>query len=460
MIRAALLIPLFMLGCKGQQQVQDTESVPVAAQPPEWVRSRPVSSAYYIGIGIGNKAKAEATETARKNALDQLAQEISVRVEGNSILFTADGRNRFDETFTSTIKTTTLEQLEGYELVDSWDSPTEHWVYYRLSKSEHARLKAQRKAAAIGTALDHHQRSIAGAASGDLRTAMDQDLRALIAMKAYWGENDLVDLNGKQVPLVNEVFGHLQGLSAGIRISVLPDRCELDYDNHFKRELLITATWGDGKNTNDLPQLPLRIGYAGLDGPVSEAKSTDGEGRLRLSVQRASVSQSGNEVLVRPDMDALVSKELEPAIVTALIGSLTVPQARAPITVRLPRVLLKAQESNLGVAVGDAGIAAIMREELTRSGFRLVEREADAEVLLVLNAATRPGGEANGFATAYLDLTYSFQDRKTKDIIFQGAKQSVKGIQLSPEKAGLDAFKKAGQEVRREMVPGIISAFQ
>lgn len=460
MIRAALLVPLFMLGCKSQQQVPDTDAVPAAAQPPEWVRSRPVSSAYYIGIGIGSKSKAEANETARKNALDQLAQEISVRVEGNSILFTADGRNRFDETFTSTIKTTTQEQLEGYELVDSWDSPSEHWVYYRLSKSEHARLKAQRKAAAIGTALDHHQRSIASMATGDLRTAMDQDLRALIAMKAYWAENDFVELGGKQVPLVNEVFGHLQGLTSGIRINVLPDRCELDYDNRFKRELLITAAWGVGKNANDLPQLPLRISYAGLDGPVSESKSTDGEGRLRLSVQRASVSQSGNEVIIRPDMEALVSKELEPAIVKALVGSLTLPQVGVPITVRMPRVLLRAQESNLGASVGDAGIAAIMREELTRSGFRLVEREADAELLLLLNASTRPGGEANGFATAYLDLTYSVQDRKTKDILFQGAEQSVKGIQLSPEKAGLDAFKKAGQVVRREMVPGIINAFQ
>jgi hypothetical protein len=28
------------------------------------------------------------------------------------------------------------------------------------------------------------------------------------------------------------------------------------------------------------------------------------------------------------------------------------------------------------------------------------------------------------------------------------------------EKAGLDAYKKAGQEVRKEIVPGILGAFQ
>jgi len=460
MTRLLLFVTLSaLLACKGGQTVQEAPP-PAPDARPEWVRSRPVSSAYYVGVGLGIKARADAVESARKSALDQMAQEISVRVEGSSILFTADGRNRFDESFTSTIKTTTQEQLEGYELVDSWDSPTEHWVYYRLSKAEHARLKAQRKAAAIGSAVDLHQRAIASIASGDLRAAIDQDLRALIAMKAYWGENDVVDLNGKQVPIVNEVFSHLQALTAGIRLTLLPERCELDYANRFRREVLVSAAFAEGKLGRDLPQLPLRIAYAGLDGPVVEQKTTDADGRLRISVQRAAIAQSGNDLLLKPDMDALVSKDLEPEVVKALLGSLTVPEARAPISVRMPKVFMRAQETSLGAAVGDAGIAVILREELTRSGFRLVDRETEAELLLQLNCSTRPGGESNGFATAFLDMTYTFHDRKSQDIVYQGAKQSVKGIQLSLDKASLDAYKKAGQELRREVVPGIISAFQ
>lgn len=202
MRRAALIAALVFVACKGSQQAQTPPSPPPDTRP-EWVRSRPVSSAYYIGIGLGSKARGDAQDVARKNALDQLAQEISVRVEGNSLLFTADGRNRFDETFTSTIRTTSTEQLEGYEAVDTWESPTEVWMYYRLSKSEHARLKAERKAKAIATALDLHQRSRTSIAAGNLREAVDQDLRALIAMKAYWGENDLAELDGKQMPLAN-----------------------------------------------------------------------------------------------------------------------------------------------------------------------------------------------------------------------------------------------------------------
>ncbi len=135
-------------------------------------------------------------ETAKKNALNDLASEISVTVEGNSLLYTLDRKNQFDETFTSTIKTSTSEQIEGFELVDTWENGTEYWTYYRLSKAEHARIKAERKARSIASALDLHGRSKAALASGDLRSAFDQDLRALLAMKEYWGENDVVDLDG------------------------------------------------------------------------------------------------------------------------------------------------------------------------------------------------------------------------------------------------------------------------
>lgn len=463
MMRGAIVAVLALLGaCKGREAAQPAVTPPPAAQaePPGWVRSRPVNGAYYIGIGLGSKARPDAQETARKNALNELASEISVKVEGNSLLYTADGRSRFDESFTSTIRTTTQEQIEGYELVDTWESPTEYWSYYRLSKAEHARIKAERKATAIAHAVDLFKRARAGADAGDLRSAIDFDLRALIAMKAYWGENDQVDLDGRQVPLVNEVFGHLQALTSGIRFNLLPERCDLNYANGFRREMLISASYGSNGRSRDLPQLPVRITYSGQDGPVTELKNTDADGRVRTTVQRVAVSANGNDLVVRPDMDALVSKELEPVLVKALVGSLTVPEARATIDLRLPRIFMRATETNLGAPVGDAGIAVILREELTRAGFRIVDREADAELLLQLTCSTRSGGEANGFHTAFLDATYAFRDRRTQDVVHEGARQGVKGIQLSMEKAGLDAYKKAGQEVRKEIVPGILGAFQ
>ncbi len=462
MRKFVLIVPIFILfACKGSKPSTDIPGKdPVAqVQRPVWVGSRPVSDGYYVGIGMANKTRPDVLETAKKNALNDLASEISVTVEGNSLLYTLDRKNQFDESFTSSIKTSSNEQIAGFELVDSWEDGAEYWTYYRLSKAEHARLKAEKKAGAMSTALDYHARSKQSIAAGDLRTAFDQDLRALLAMKEHWGENDVVEVDGKQVPLVNELYADLQKLTSGVQLTILPERCELTYANHFKRELLITAVYKNGTASRDLVQLPLFITFPGTGGKVTELKNTDAEGQARTTIQRIDAGAQVKEVLVKLHLDELISREMDRTLVKALVSSLTVPEQRAIIDLKMPKVFMKAQESNLGQPVHDAGVALAVREELTTKGFRFVENAGDAELLLILNASTRQGGEANGFFTAFLDVTYSFRDRKSQEVVYEGGKQGVKGVQLNYQKAGLESFKKAIPDIRKELVPGIMNAF-
>jgi len=103
-----------------------------------------------------------------------------------------------------------------------------------------------------------------------------------------------------------------------------------------------------------------------------------------------------------------------------------------------------------------AGIATGIKEELTAKGFRFTGRPADADLLLDLRASTREGGESNGFFTALLDVTWSFRDRRTNEVVAEGGRQGVKGIQLDYAKAGLDAYKKAGSDLRKELVNAML----
>jgi hypothetical protein len=454
-----LMLLIALGGCRDKRAVVEPVAPPDASvERPAWVRARPTTSDYYVGVGLANKARPDHLETAKKNALNDLASEISVVVEGNSLLYTLDQRSRFDESFTSTIRTRTSEQLEGFELVDSWENGTEYWTYYRLSKAEHARIKAERKARAIANAKDLFSRSRSMLATGDLRGAFDMDLRALLAMRDHWGENDVVDLDGKQVPLVNEVFSDLQRLTTGVRISILPERCELAFTEGFRRELLISAAHGPNGNTRDLVQLPLVITYPGHAGKVTELKNTDGSGQSRTTIQRVAIDAVAPEVLVRLDMDALVSKELDAALVRPIVASLTVPEKRAPIDMRMPRVFMRTTETNLGAPMKEGGIAVVLREELTRRGFRFVEREQESDMLLDLQASTRQGGESNGFHTAFLDVTFTFRDRKSGDVVHEGGRQGVKGVQLDYQRAGIEAYKRANQDVRNDLVPAMLNS--
>ncbi len=46
-----------------------------------------------------------------------------------------------------------------------------------------------------------------------------------------------------------------------------------------------------------------------------------------------------------------------------------------PIDLQMPKVFMRSKETNLGQPVGDAGVATVVREELTTKGFRFVDRE-------------------------------------------------------------------------------------
>lgn len=453
---AALLV---LAACKGHKEaVKDPATTSAAGTPaPVWVSTRPSGDFDYIGIGSCPKARADYQESAKKGALNDLASEISVRVEGNSLLSSLDDKTHFTETFNSNIRTTTNEQLEGYEMVDTWQNDKEYWVYYRLNKAEHARIKNARKNQALDLAKDGYLRAAQQLAIGDLKGAFDQDLRGLIAMKEYWGESDVVAVGDRQVPLANEIFADLQRLTNGVRFAALPERCALDYGNRFKRELLISAAFADGRDSRDLVQLPVSINYQGLNGKVSESKSTDTEGHVRTTIQRVEMSGAATDLVVRLNLDELVSKELDPVFVKPLVSSLTVPELRVPIDRTMPKVYITSEETNLGRTVA-VGIATGIKEELTSKGFRFTDRASDADLLMDVKASTRQGGESSGFYTTLLDATYVFRDRRTNETVVEGGKQGLKGIQLDYVKAGMDAYKKAGNELRKDLVSSMMNA--
>jgi hypothetical protein len=263
-------------------------------------------------------------------------------------------------------------------------------------------------------------------------------------------------VGGKPVSLSNQLFADLQAKTSGIRLTVLPERCALDYANHFKREMLITATFADGGHA--LAQLPIVTTYPGPDGAVTESRNTDGEGRARTTVQRVDLAATAPEMVVRPDMDALVSKDLDPAFTIPLLGSLTIPEAHVPIDRTMPKVFIRSSEKNLGQPLTDAGLALPIKEALTSQGFRFTGKYAEADMEMTVTADTHAMGESNGFFTANLDASVTVRDRRSGETVYEGGQQNVKGIQLTYAKAGLDAYKKGVQDLRTGLVSALMNA--
>ena len=119
---------VFLVGCSGVKEIGLPEVI-----YPNWISSRPISSAFYIGIAKASKQTSDYQAIAKQNALADLSSEISVTLSSASIFHQIDKGETYREEYQALIQVESQKQLEGYTLVDSWESESEYWMYYQLS---------------------------------------------------------------------------------------------------------------------------------------------------------------------------------------------------------------------------------------------------------------------------------------------------------------------------------------
>ena len=95
-----------------------------ANKKPSCVSQRPVNESYYVGVGIAPKANSTQSyqQAAKKEALNDLISEIKVTVSSNSVLQSLQNNAEFKQQFESQVKITALNEIENYEVVDSWEN--------------------------------------------------------------------------------------------------------------------------------------------------------------------------------------------------------------------------------------------------------------------------------------------------------------------------------------------------
>jgi hypothetical protein len=247
----------------------------------------------------------------------------------------------------------------------------------------------------------------------------------------------------------------LQNMASGVRFSAQPDPLTLNLANGFQRELAIAATYTNGGQA--MAQLPIIVSFPKHSGEAEMNKATDAQGHASALVNGIDLSAKPMEVIVRLDLEALKGEGFDAVMMKPVLASLTLPEKRVPITVVLPKVFVTGTERNMARPVADGPCTAALKEELANAGFRATDRKADAELLLEITANAAPAGESNGFHTATLDLSLVARDRNG-EVLYQGGRQGLKGIQLNDEKAGNDAFKKATAAVHTELFPAFLNA--
>ena len=455
------LLFTFVLGaCTGPKKATDTKQEPITQGPaiPSWIQARPLNSAYYIGIGSASKLKEplDYQQIAKKNALNDLSSEIRVIVEGESFLNTIDRNYNFEEEFRSQISTRVLEDIQDFEVVDAYETPSEYWVYYRLSKAEHARIKKEKKDRTLNAAFDLFTKGKDAISNSNFSAGFDMQLRALFEMKDYWNEVNPYLTEEGTVYLDNEIYSSLRKLGTELKLEIEENPIVLQSSNDFKLDVPVLVS------RNSVPVKGVNLSYQYDKGKYSRPAEliTGEDGRILVNVQDVNLKSSSIYLAVWIDLNRQIASDLDKKLAQTLVESIKTEELNVPIRVVYPRMFFESVEKVFGNIDEQHRLKNALAAKLSSDGFSATSRLNDADYEVFIQANTTEGGVSQGFHVAFLDMTLSVKSRKTDDIIFKRSFTKLKGLQLNFNAASVEAYKKGikliEDEVCRELIDQIL----
>ncbi len=98
------------------------------AKVPEWVQSVPTNSFYYWGIGVCELSDANYKEVAKREALEEIIQQISVKVESNSFMSMTEIDFVAHEDYQKHIQASSQVYLENLQIFDTYQDKKKYYV--------------------------------------------------------------------------------------------------------------------------------------------------------------------------------------------------------------------------------------------------------------------------------------------------------------------------------------------
>ncbi|NIK73981.1 hypothetical protein FHS56_001494 [Thermonema lapsum] len=422
---------------------------------PEWVKSRPISSVYYIGIGSASMRQPDYQETAKKNALQDLISEIKVTVSSTSFLYQLDKNGSFREEYESNIKTIATAEIENFEIVDTYDDGERYWVYYRLSKAEYTRQQEQKKKNAHQTALAFYQKAKEAEQNHQWIEAMEGYFQALFAIKNYWGENLEININGESRSLMVEAYYGVQNILNKINLFISPQEVRLKRRNSQPQLLKLRATVA---NQQALAYLPLHSYFQDGEGILSCPPTADANGTASLELKRALSATTTLHLIVEPNLMQIAKVKESDKLERFLIERFSTPKATVTIHIEKPVVYVESQEFNLDKPLENKIIEQYVKSELSKKGVEFSSTAQNADVVLSIKANTEALSRNGAIHISKLSIQAVAIDPITRREILTTTLDNIKGFQTDYEKAGLDAYKKAQQEVSLQLVRKLTEA--
>jgi len=451
-------IAALLLSCSSSQ-VKRYSSKP--KKVPSWITTRPVVDGYYTGIGAA-RFKAESTshvDFAKSNALNDLVSEIEVTISGNAMVQQIEKDQIFKEEFQSMTKASIRDNIEGYELVDSWSDDEYYWVYYRLSKAKYREIKNRQMEMARERATDYYRRGMEEKANLKIANALNFYLKGMNELRMHLDERILVDGELEDKYLVNELMSEIIDIFSRTKIGLNRTTFEYKMGKPLNEQIVFKAIY-DGRM--GLPDMPFKSYFSNGQGSITSNVRTDPTGSGKMILGRVTGSREFQELIIELDMSAFVHENGGgQAFLERLISlNASIPSVIINIHVLPIVATFDFKETEFASSSERYAISNSIKKMLSTKNFSFTDSVKYADVRIELKSSATKGKyiEAHDVYTVYIDSYISIFSTKTGNKEFFKGFDQVRGQQTG---SWINALKVAQKDLLKmyesEVIPKVTS---
>ncbi len=418
---------------------------------PQWVKKRPVSKDYYIGIGVSAKSKdnKDYLQIAKDNALKNLASEIKVSISSEVLSQITEIDGKLKEYVKSAVKTSTQANIEGYEIVDTYEDKKNYWLYCRLSKTKYEENKRRRINKAKELSLSFFDKALKEEHKGNITEASYYYFQALKAIKDF--PNEKSDFNGKNSFIINEIIKHIKSMYGKITLTALQNKISLKTNSSVKKYPEVSATY----NKLPIPNLPIKIKFLKGEGDLLENETTNSNGIAAIHLTKIRSADKMQIIKAEIDMKKILDTDTTFVLAKEIVSSLPKASCKIFITVSGSVFYITSNEANFGQKTDVLYLAPKIKEALTNYNITFTNDISKADAMIKIKANTRKGSEIYGMYSAFADVTLSITDLKSGKELYKNTFSHIKGIDRNFNKAGLKALSNASEEILKKIKPVI-----
>lgn len=436
---------LFLMGCAASEKAEDVNPAPA------WVNNRPLVEGHYIGIGSARKVgmKHEYVAQARKNALQDMASQISSRVSTTSVLHTIEDDYGVSESYSERIEIESNSYLTGFKPVDYYESQGQYWVYYRISKNAYRENEIERREKALASALTKYRSARSEDESGRPMEAIASCLKGLEELKGFLGKDLSVQAREDTMDVGRELLDMLRDVVSGLSLSAMTRQVEVKRGSSLPNPLEFRVTY----KGQPVSGVPVTLNYSGGYLKYS-LKQTDERGVVPVQPGRVTSGRSREALEAAVDHESIAVEAVSDVFIRSILKK--IPSAKATSDIHILSPLLAVQiSSEEDMPDYDGKIRGLCHRKAEE--YQLVPAGPDQahDYALHIRYRFKPGESAGSLTSAYL-VSEMRLTGKDGNLIARTEIREIKGVGHAITEAREKAFQSFITRLTRRSVDQLL----